>query len=93
MDAAFPHRRAARVIVNDRAGTTHVAERKTRKGDPDDPLTDDELGAKFTALVAPAIGADRAERLQTALWGLDGVADVSALPVAAHERTESGGAQ
>jgi 2-methylcitrate dehydratase PrpD len=93
MDAAFPHRRSARVIVHDRSGTVHVAERTTRKGDPDDPLNDDEISAKFMTVVAPVIGAAHADRLRTSLWNLGSIADVSALPLAAAERATSGGSR
>ena len=55
-DSWAPARRAARVTVVDTAGDRHVAERHTRRGDPDAPLTDAELGAKFREFTASVIG-------------------------------------
>jgi 2-methylcitrate dehydratase PrpD len=83
MEAAFPGQRAARVTVTERSGVTHVAERRTRKGDPDDPLTDGELSDRFTDVAAPVLGDHGADHLQTALWHLADLADVSTLPLAA----------
>jgi hypothetical protein len=39
----------------------------TRKGDPDAPLSDADLSAKFRELTIPAIGAEAAARLEQAL--------------------------
>jgi 2-methylcitrate dehydratase PrpD len=78
-DEGFPGMRAARVVVVDSAGVEHAYVRMTRKGDPDDPLTDAELRAKFTDLVAPVLGADRCDALGTALWNLAELADVRRL--------------
>jgi 2-methylcitrate dehydratase PrpD len=82
-DAAFPGRRAARVTVVDTDGTRHEVTRLTRKGDPDDPLTDEELGAKYTELAEPALGERRAAELGAALWRLREVASVRELEVLA----------
>jgi 2-methylcitrate dehydratase PrpD len=78
-DATFPRQRAARVVVVDSGGGEHAYVRTTRKGDPDDPLTDAELREKFTDLVAPVLGGDRCTALGEALWGLAGLADVRML--------------
>jgi len=75
-DAAFPQQRAARVSVIDGAGTEHEYVRTTRKGDPDDPLTDDELRDKFTDLTAPVLGERGSADVAAALWGLPELADV-----------------
>lgn len=42
-----------------------------RKGDPELPLSDAELGDKLLELAAPVIGADGARTLLQALWALD----------------------
>jgi 2-methylcitrate dehydratase PrpD len=81
MEAVFPGRRVARVTVTDRANGTRVAERQTRKGDPDDPLTTDELRDKFRDLSVPVLGQDRAGRLEDALWRLAELPDLSAIPL------------
>jgi 2-methylcitrate dehydratase PrpD len=64
---AYPGKRAARVTITLRNG--HVLERyqPTRKGDPDAPLSDADLSAKFRELATPVIGTT-AETLLSALW-------------------------
>jgi 2-methylcitrate dehydratase PrpD len=75
-DAAFPGQRAARVTVVDGSGAEHEYVRTTRKGDPDDPLTDAELREKFDDLTVPVLGAAGAAELGMALWGLPELGDV-----------------
>jgi 2-methylcitrate dehydratase PrpD len=78
-DAAFPGQRAARVTVVDGSGTEHEYVRTTRKGDPDDPLTDAELREKFDDLTVPVLGAGGSADLAHALWGLPDLDDVRRL--------------
>jgi hypothetical protein len=40
-------------------------------GDPDLPLSDAQLDAKFYELATPAIGEPAAKRLLTKLWSLE----------------------
>jgi len=70
LDALAPHRRAARVRLTDHHGRPHERLRLTRKGDPDDRLSDDELRAKFDELVAPVLGQRRADQIAATLWTL-----------------------
>jgi 2-methylcitrate dehydratase PrpD len=70
LDAMAPRRRAARVRLTDRAGGRHEAVRLTRKGDPDDPVSDSELRAKFDELVVPVLGERRAASIVGSLWDL-----------------------
>ncbi len=51
----------------------------TRKGDPDNPLTDEELTAKYRELAAPVIGDTAADQLLATLWELDELDDIEAL--------------
>jgi 2-methylcitrate dehydratase PrpD len=69
-DEQFPARRRAHVTVRFADGSTQSRQRDTRKGDPDDPLTDAELQAKFDELAGPALGAEQAGRLADQLWNL-----------------------
>ncbi len=64
---SYPARRAARVAVTLRDGTVLRHFQPTRKGDPDLPLSDDDLVAKFRELAGPAIGLDQALTLEDAL--------------------------
>lgn len=71
-DDLFPTRRGARVTIDDDLTAT----RPTRKGDPDDPLSDADLRAKYDELVGPALGPGRAATLAADLWDLPSVGDV-----------------
>jgi len=64
---AYPGKRAARVTITLRNGRVLERYQPTRKGDPDAPLSDDDLSAKFRELATPVIGA-AAETLLSALW-------------------------
>jgi 2-methylcitrate dehydratase PrpD len=82
LDAGFPGRRAARVSVALVDGRSESWLQPTRKGDPDAPLSDADLEAKFHELATPVIGAEPAKALVEWLWKLDAAQrlDASALP-------------
>ncbi|HYZ32762.1 MAG TPA: MmgE/PrpD family protein, partial [Crenalkalicoccus sp.] len=66
--AAYPARRPAMLRVTLRDGRVLERHQPTRKGDPEMPLSDAELSAKFTELAGPVLGAARAEALLATLW-------------------------
>ena len=71
LDAAFPGRRAARVAITARGGKREEFLQPHRKGDPEQPLTDAELDAKFMELAAPVLGEAPARTLLRRLWRLE----------------------
>jgi 2-methylcitrate dehydratase PrpD len=71
LDAAFPAQRAARVAIESRDGRRGEHLQPTRKGDPDMPLSDAELEAKYLELAAPVIGENPARTLLARLWKLE----------------------
>jgi 2-methylcitrate dehydratase PrpD len=71
LDAAFPGRRAARVSIDWADGSSDSWLQPTRKGDPDAPLSDADLEAKFHELADPVIGRERAGTLLARLWKLE----------------------
>jgi 2-methylcitrate dehydratase PrpD len=81
LDAAFPGQRAARVSIETRDGRRAEYLQPTRKGDPEAPLCDAELDAKYLELVAPVLGANQAARLLEQLRKLDTLASLDALAV------------
>lgn len=85
MERAFPRQRQATVTVRLADGTTRSAHRSTRKGDPDDPLTDAELTGKFTELSTPVLGPGRTARLADALWNAAAAKTLSELPIGGEE--------
>ena len=79
LDASFPGQRAAQVRITMQGGTQWEHLQPTRRGDPDAPLSDAELGEKFTELVAPVLGAPRSAVLLQRLWALETVDDLAGL--------------
>ena len=59
----FPKNRTARVEIELIDGSIFNHHQVTRHGDPDDPLTDQELLDKFYELVIPRLGEDRSRNL------------------------------
>jgi len=58
-------------------GGVFTHDQHTRKGDPDLPLSDEELNEKFVELTSPVLGTQSAEKLLQHLWRLDQI-DLSA---------------
>lgn len=65
--AVFPGQRCADVTIEMDDGVTLREAVTTRKGDPDDPLSDDELDAKFEELCTPIIGQSGSHALLATL--------------------------
>lgn len=76
INSKFPYQRQSRVelYLQDDTRLTHFAE--TRKGDPEDPLSDDELNDKFTELAGPHMPKDVVDRLRETLWRIDETVDL-----------------
>ncbi|MFZ2296084.1 MAG: MmgE/PrpD family protein, partial [Polaromonas sp.] len=71
LDAAFPGQRAARIEIetNDGRRLSHL--QPNRKGDPEEPLSDEELNGKLIELASPVIGSEAASALLARLWELN----------------------
>jgi 2-methylcitrate dehydratase PrpD len=76
LDAAFPKQRAARVAFRTRDGREEELLQPTRIGDPEAPLSDAQLEAKYLELAGPVLGEPRARKLLADLWALDQAATV-----------------
>lgn len=66
--AVFPSKRSAKVTITLNDGRVLNRHQHTRKGDPDAPLTDQDLSDKFLELTSDAIGAAAAKALLQQLW-------------------------
>jgi 2-methylcitrate dehydratase PrpD len=71
LSKAFPRQRAARVEIETTDGRRLSHFQPTRKGDPEMPLSDDELNGKFLELAAPVVGDAAARALLERLWRLE----------------------
>jgi 2-methylcitrate dehydratase PrpD len=77
LDAAFPAQRAARVSFDLADGSRETWLQPTRKGDPDAPLSDAELDAKFIELTSPVIGESDARARLSQLWRLESASSLA----------------
>ncbi|WP_426959339.1 MmgE/PrpD family protein [Muricoccus radiodurans] len=84
---AYPARRAARVILTLRDGRVLEHFQPTRKGDPDMPLSDEELSEKFLELTVPVLGEATARRVLHDLW--HGESLPGRIPLLAAERVRA----
>ncbi len=81
LDGRFPGQRAARVRITTAGGREGDYLQPTRKGDPEQPLTDAELSDKFMELAAPVAGEARARGLLARLWALEACARMGDLSI------------
>ena len=79
----FPAERWARVHITLRDGRSFASAASRDRGNPDNPLSNDELRAKYRALAIPVLGAERALRIEQAVDRL--ALDPSALPTLLEE--------
>ena len=87
IEAGFPNHRAARIEIETTGGEILKHHAPTRKGDPDNPLSDAELAQKFLELTGPVLGETEAQALLDGLWGLEKAAELTALPARVGEAT------
>jgi 2-methylcitrate dehydratase PrpD len=71
LSKGYPGQRAAHVEVELNDGRVFKHFQSTRKGDPEMPLTDDEVNDKFLELAMPVIGDAPSRQLLDALWSLE----------------------
>jgi 2-methylcitrate dehydratase PrpD len=63
MSARFPGERVARVVIGLSDGRSLDSGVLAAPGDPEDPLSDEQLAAKFNSLAEPILGPERAARI------------------------------
>ena len=78
-EALFPESQPARVTIATRDGNTYSARVDVPKGDPRDPMTIDEIGAKFDALVSGAFSSQECRWIRDAVMSLEDVSNVADL--------------
>jgi 2-methylcitrate dehydratase PrpD len=67
-EAAFPAQRSAKVTIVLNDGRPLSRHQHTRKGDPDAPLSDQDLSDKFLELTSDVVGSSHAKALLQHLW-------------------------
>lgn len=75
----FPRMRSARVELTSADGMTVEVFAPHRRGDPEAPLSDEDINGKFLELAEPVIGSQAAAVLLQRLWRMDelNVSDLS----------------
>jgi 2-methylcitrate dehydratase PrpD len=78
IDAQFPAKTIARVAIATGRGTVQTTVEYPR-GNPENPLSDEELGAKCRSLTVRIVGEEACTSLQTAIADLPRAPDVTSL--------------
>ncbi|PAU74766.1 MmgE/PrpD family protein [Halomonas salipaludis] len=66
----YPAKRMANIIVTTNDGKKHIHFQETRKGDPEDPMSDDELIEKYDELTTGILPRPELEQIKNnILWG------------------------
>ncbi|HEV7391054.1 MAG TPA: MmgE/PrpD family protein [Burkholderiales bacterium] len=76
LSKGYPTQRAAQVEIETHDGRKLAHFQPTRKGDPEMPLSDEELNDKFLELATPVIGGTVARALLEQLWRTEKLANV-----------------
>lgn len=71
IEKLFPKLQRVIVAIRTTDGKEHTKQVDYPKGDPRNPLTDDEIEQKFDALAEPVLTAASARKLKQAVWDLD----------------------
>jgi 2-methylcitrate dehydratase PrpD len=79
-EQAFPGKRGARVKITTEKDT-YVEFKSCRKGDPENPLTQDELWVKFTSLAAMILNTNQITELKGVLERLEEVTNLGEIKV------------
>jgi 2-methylcitrate dehydratase len=76
IDRLFPKVKRARVTITTKDGYAHSAQTDVAKGAPEDPLTDDEIVAKFRANAEGIVSDHRMDEIIEATWKFEEVANL-----------------
>jgi 2-methylcitrate dehydratase len=74
---AWPEAYPFRITVTTRPGQRHVREIFYAKGHPKNPMSDQEIAAKFRKLSGPVLDSAAIEHALSALWQLDSMKSVA----------------
>ena len=70
VEAVFPERQRAIVTITTKDGRDFTEQLDQPKGDPQNPLTEHEIEAKFDALADPVMSEIARKRLKESVWML-----------------------
>ncbi|MVW78638.1 MmgE/PrpD family protein [Bordetella sp. 02P26C-1] len=78
-EARYPDKRPAKIRVTLKNGRTLTAESDEPPGEPDRPMSDEQVEQKFLHLAAPVIGDHAARKVATLIGNMDECEDVDAI--------------
>src|SRR5437868_3690622 len=78
-EALFPKFQPSRVTITTNDGKQHSTRVDVPKGDPRDPMSEDEIAVKFNALGADVIGDDQRKKLQQCIMKIDTAKNINEL--------------
>ncbi len=70
-EGLFPKYQPSRVTITLTDGTSHEQRVDVPKGDPRDPMTEDEVAVKFSALGRDVVGQDRCDELRAVIMAVE----------------------
>src|SRR6266516_2587470 len=70
-EALFPKFQPSRVTITTNDGKSHATRVDVPKGDPRDPMTEEEIAVKFNSLGGDVIGKDQCKRLQKCIMSIE----------------------
>jgi 2-methylcitrate dehydratase len=79
IEKLFPKLQRAIVTIHTTDGREFTKQLDYPKGDPRNPLTDQEVEEKFDALAAPVLSDEARKQLKGAVWSLEKVGSISEL--------------
>ena len=77
IDALFPSVKRARVSITTTTGEKYTAQVDYAKGSPENPLTDEELVAKFRANASDVLNPEQMDRAIEATWRFEEIDNLS----------------
>src|SRR5215207_5927349 len=78
-EALFPKFQPSRVTITTMDGQQFAKRVDVPKGDPRDPMTEEEIAVKFTALGGDVIGKDQCKKLQKFIMNIEAAKDLGEL--------------
>jgi 2-methylcitrate dehydratase len=76
IDALFPGVKRARVTITTLEGNSHTAQVDYAKGSPQNPMSDQEIVAKFRANAEGVVSKKRQDEIIAATWAFDEIDDL-----------------
>ena len=78
-EALFPKFQPSRVTITTNDGKSQSTRVDVPKGDPRDPMTEEEIAVKFTALGGDVIGKEQCKKLQSYIMSIETAKDLGGL--------------